>query len=304
MAPHPYGEDSTYSIHPLRETGWVFDQQRMGLSWILKSRKALATYTREYLVSGFILVFLATTLVVCAWVRRARATRYKVIHRLNLVFKRVIDITVSIIGLLLSVPIFLVLPVIIKLDSPGPVFFRQVRVGVNRRKNDRRRAGAHATTDHRGIDRRGDDRHGRPFEIIKFRTMVCGAEKKCGPVWATPNDPRITRVGTFLRRIRLDEIPQFINILKGEMSLVGPRPERLYFVEKLADCVPGFLDRLQMTPGVTGLAQVKNGYDTSVDAVHQKIKYDLAYIRDWNLLKDLKVLCATIVVVITGRGAY
>jgi lipopolysaccharide/colanic/teichoic acid biosynthesis glycosyltransferase len=276
----------------------------MGLSWILKSRQALATYTREYLISGFILAFLATTLIVCTWVRRARSARYKVIHRLNLVFKRAIDVIVSIIGLLLSAPIFLVLSVIIKLDSPGPVFFRQVRVGVNRRKNDRRRAGVTVTADRCGINRRRDDQHGRPFEIIKFRTMVCGAEKKCGPVWATPNDPRITRVGAFLRRIRLDEIPQFINILKGEMSLVGPRPERPYFVEKLADRVPGFLDRLQMTPGVTGLAQVRNGYDTSVDAVHQKVKYDLAYISDWNLLKDLKVLCATIIVVITGRGAY
>ena len=218
-------------------------------------------------------------------------------------FKRMFDIVIAVIGLFLSVPIFLILPIVIKLDSPGPVFFRQVRIGVNRRKGDRRHARLIASADRRRLDRRRDNVYGKPFEIIKFRTMVQDAEIKCGPVWATSNDPRITRIGAFLRRTRIDEIPQFINILKGDMSLVGPRPERPYFVEKLAEKVPGFIDRLQMTPGITGLAQVKNGYDTSVDAVRQKVEYDLAYIRGWSLLTDLKVLCATVVVVVTGRGA-
>lgn len=303
MAPHPYGEDSTYSIHPLRETGWVINQERIGAGWISKSGNLLAAYIREYVVSNLILAVLAVTLVISTWVRRAWVARHHMLWNISLAFKRTLDIGVAVIGLLLSIPIFLVLPIIIKLDSPGPVFFRQVRVGFNRRRTDRRRAQVSAAADRRRADRRRSTLHGRPFSIIKFRTMMHGAEKKCGPVWATVNDPRITRVGAFLRRTRLDEIPQFINILKGEMSLVGPRPERPYFVEKLASKVPGFLDRLQMTPGITGLAQVKNGYDTSEDAVHQKVEYDLAYIRGWNLLKDVKVLLATVVVVITGRGA-
>jgi lipopolysaccharide/colanic/teichoic acid biosynthesis glycosyltransferase len=250
-----------------------------------------------------ILALLGTVLVTRTLVVRAWAARHVTVWRVNMACKRTLDTVVAIVGLLLCVPVFLILPIVIKLDSPGPVFFRQVRIGVNRRRGSRRRVNQAAAADRRQVDRRRENAYGRPFEIFKFRTMINGAEKKCGPVWATSNDPRITRIGQFLRRTRLDEIPQFINILKGDMSLVGPRPERPYFVEKLAVTVPGFVDRLQMTPGITGLAQVKNGYDTSVEAVHQKVKYDLAYIRGWNLLKDLKVLYATVIVVITGRGA-
>jgi len=288
----------------LRETTWPLGRSGAEGVWRLRPRKGFAFYIREYLVTNVVLAVLVCTLVVRTWAHRAWAARPAFIWRANVVLKRTFDIFTAMIGFILSAPIFLVLPIIIKLDSPGPVFFRQLRVGINRRQFDRRHAQVRSAVDRRARDRRRNNLYGRPFQIIKFRSMVEGAEKKCGPVWATNNDPRVTRLGAFLRKTRLDELPQLINVLKGEMSLVGPRPERPFFVEKLSHKVPGFLDRLRVVPGITGLAQVKNGYDTSIDGVHQKIDYDLSYIRGWSLIKDLKILLATIVVVVTGRGAY
>ena len=145
---------------------------------------------------------------------------------------------------------------------------------------------------------------GRPIRVIKFRTMIADAEKKCGPVWATKNDPRITRLGNFLRKTRLDEVPQFINVLKGDMSLVGPRPERPVFVEDLCSKVENYDKRLQVKPGITGLAQVENGYDSSVTSVVRKVHYDLKYIQNWSLWSDVKILLKTVVVVVTGKGAF
>ena len=152
-------------------------------------------------------------------------------------------------------------------------------------------------------DRRVRDLPGKPFTVIKFRTMVQDAEKKCGPVWATKNDPRITRIGAFLRKTRIDEIPQFINVLMGDMSLVGPRPERPLFVRELLTKVDGYADRLQVKPGITGLAQVENGYDSSVDTVAAKVRYDLDYINGWSIWYDIRILVKTVKVVITGKGA-
>jgi lipopolysaccharide/colanic/teichoic acid biosynthesis glycosyltransferase len=205
--------------------------------------------------------------------------------------------------LLLTLPLFVVLPILIKLDSRGQVFYRQVRVGVNRRKGQRRCSQWTNTNEHRLGERRRENLMGKPFRVIKFRTMVEDAEKTSGPVWATRDDLRITRVGKVLRQTRLDEIPQFINVLKGDMSLVGPRPERPNFVSDLAVQVNDYSGRLSMRPGLTGLAQIENGYDSSVATVTRKVQLDLEYIRNWSIGTDVKILLKTVVVVITGKGA-
>ncbi len=218
-------------------------------------------------------------------------------------FKRLIDIAGAVVGIVLCLPFFVLLPILIKLDSPGPIFYRQLRIGHNRRRGTRRRSNGSGLG--RAVrDRRRQDLRGRPFRVIKFRTMVADAEKKCGPVWATRNDPRITRLGSILRKTRLDEIPQFINVLLGQMSLVGPRPERPKFVEELSARVENYDKRLIVKPGLTGLAQIENGYDSSVASVVRKVHYDLQYIQNWSLWQDIKIILKTVLVVVTGRGAF
>ncbi len=225
--------------------------------------------------------------------------------RLRLSCKRVLDVLLSGMGLILLSPLFLMLAVLIKLDSEGPVFYKQERIGQNRRKGDRRRFQFDMSSDRRlNRNRRREDYFGVPFTVYKFRTMHKDAEKKCGPIWATKDDPRVTRIGRLLRKTRLDELPQLWNVFKGEMSLVGPRPERLYFVRKLAPQVRNYTMRLTFKPGITGLAQVEKGYDSSVGDVNKKLKYDLLYINNWSLWKDIKILVKTTLVVITGKGAF
>ncbi|MCK4631876.1 MAG: sugar transferase [candidate division Zixibacteria bacterium] len=217
--------------------------------------------------------------------------------------KRTFDIIGSIVGLILTLPLWIVLPVLIKLDSPGPVFYSQVRVGVDRRKRDRR---YHQKTDageKRNRDRRRENNFGKLFRVIKFRTMVANAETRTGPVWATRGDARITRLGAILRKTRIDEIPQFINILIGDMSLVGPRPERPTFVKDLSEKVDQYSRRLEVKPGLTGLAQVESGYDSSVVTVAEKVKYDLEYIDNWTIWNDIRIILKTVIVVFTGKGA-
>ncbi|MBN1211258.1 MAG: sugar transferase [candidate division Zixibacteria bacterium] len=222
----------------------------------------------------------------------------------NNAVKRSIDILGAVVGLILALPFMIILPILIKLDSPGPIFYTQLRVGVNRRKNDRRyHQKVGIASEQRDRDRRRENYHGKPFDVIKFRTMVSDAEKKSGPVWATKNDPRITRLGSFMRKTRLDEIPQFINILKGDMSLVGPRPERPNFVKDLSTKVDDYTSRLDVKPGLTGLAQIENGYDSSIASVARKVKYDLQYIKNWTIFYDIKIILKTFVVVFTGKGA-
>lgn len=186
--------------------------------------------------------------------------------------KRVVDIVLSALGLIVSLPLFLLFAVLIKLDSPGPVFYKQVRVGLN----------------------------GTKFELIKFRTMINDAEKGIGPVLASENDPRITRVGRFLRYTRLDELPQLINVLKGDMSLVGPRPERPHFVDQFSGEIAGYGYRLKVRPGITGLAQVLGKYDTDAE---DKLRYDLYYIRNYSPLLDIQIILQTIRVMLTPDAA-
>ena len=218
--------------------------------------------------------------------------------------KRALDILGATVGLTLSLPFFLLLPIIIKLDSPGPIFYTQLRVGINRRRKDRRyHQKVGIRQNHRGRDRRLSDCPGRPFKVIKFRTMTVDAESKSGPVWARKADPRITRIGRFLRLTRIDEVPQFLNVLKGEMSLVGPRPERPHFVKELTGKIDRYVDRLDVKPGLTGLAQIENGYDSTIAGVAKKVEWDLQYIENSSLWYDIKILLRTVIVVLTGRGA-
>ncbi len=190
--------------------------------------------------------------------------------------KRFIDIILSILILIISLPITIITSIAIKIESEGPIFFVQERMGQN----------------------------GKIFKMIKFRSMKKDAEKHTGPVWSQKDDPRVTRVGKIIRKLRIDEIPQFINVLIGDMSIVGPRPERPYFVEKLAQEIPYYKRRLRVRPGITGWAQVKHKYDESIEDVKIKLRYDLFYIENMSIRMDLKILFRTIFVVIFGKGHY
>ncbi len=190
--------------------------------------------------------------------------------------KRVMDILLSLILLLLTAPVTIATAVAIKINSKGPVFYRQERSGLN----------------------------GKSFRILKFRTMYVDAEKNTGPVWSTKDDPRITKVGKYIRKFRLDEIPQAYNVLKGDMSFVGPRPERPFFVEKLSQEIPLYRRRLKVRPGITGWAQVKHKYDETIEDVKVKLRYDLYYIENMSLRMDFKIIIRTVFVVFFGKGHY
>ncbi len=207
--------------------------------------------------------------------------------------KRGFDILLALIALGVFGLVLPILALVIKLDSPGPVFYSQERVGINRRRQRDR---------FDGPDRRKVLQPGRPFQVLKLRTMASNAEAK-GPQWARKNDVRVTRVGRVLRRSRLDEVPQFINVLRGDMSIIGPRPERLVFVRQLEKEIPNYHDRLLVLPGITGLAQVINGYDDSIDSVRRKVELDREYIKKAGFRQDGKILLSTVNVVLKGEGA-
>ena len=188
--------------------------------------------------------------------------------------KRLIDLGMSACGLLVTLALWLPIAVAIRLDSRGPILYRQERLG----------------------------RGGRPFEIAKFRSMHPGAEPPGEAVWASPNDPRVTRVGAWLRRTRLDELPQFWNVFRGDMSVVGPRPERDSFIRQLERDIPFYRIRLAVKPGLTGWAQIRHPYANTVEDTIRKLEYDLYYVRRQGLLLDLAIIVRTIGVVLTFRG--
>jgi sugar transferase (PEP-CTERM system associated) len=195
--------------------------------------------------------------------------------RLTEAVKRAGDVLISATLLLLTLPLMLVTALLIKLGSPGPVFYRQLRCG----------------------------RFGKPFTLIKFRSMMVDAEAGGKPRWAQKHDPRATRVGAIIRSMRIDELPQLINVLRGDMSMVGPRPERPHFVEQLARVIPFYHERSYVTPGITGWAQINFPYGASVEDAREKLAYDLYYVKHRNLLLDILILFATIRVILFREGA-
>ena len=194
---------------------------------------------------------------------------------LRKVLKRTGDLILSVIMLALLAPVLLTVAILIKLDSKGPVFFSQERVGEKR----------------------------KPYMVHKFRSMVQDAEKTSGPVWAQADDCRVTRIGKFIRKWRIDEFPQLFNVIKGEMSFVGPRPEREFFVSELEEAIPYYAERFSVKPGVTGWAQVSYPYGASVEDAKEKLNYDLFYIKNMSIFMDLMVVMRTVKTVLFGEGA-
>lgn len=188
------------------------------------------------------------------------------------IYKRILDIISSLIGLIIGIPILIVFGILIKIEDSGPIFYKQERLGLN----------------------------GMKFYIYKLRSMSVDAEKAGGAQWAQKNDPRVTKIGKFIRKTRIDEIPQLFNILQGNMSLIGPRPERPELTYKFDKEIPGFSKRLSVKPGLTGWAQVNGGYDITAE---EKLVLDMEYIQNRSILMDLKIIFKTIGIVFTGDGA-
>jgi len=197
-----------------------------------------------------------------------------VLRRRFILLKEGLDRVSALMGLVAFMPFLAVFGLLIKLSSPGPVFFIQKRVG----------------------------KGGKTFGIIKLRTMVMDAEQATGPIWAQENDPRITRIGKFLRATHFDEVPQLLNVIRGEMAIVGPRPERPVFVEQFRHQIPNYEARHMVKPGITGLAQVYHHYDETVRDVKRKLGYDLLYVKKMCLMVDIAILFLTFRC-LTGKGA-
>lgn len=198
------------------------------------------------------------------------------VNRLRQAQKRLVDLVLSLTLLVLTFPLMLLTALLVRLDSPGPILYRQDRLGLG----------------------------GREFMLMKFRSMRVGAESKSGPMWAAKFDPRVTRVGKVLRKLRIDELPQLFNVLRGEMSFVGPRPERRHFVTQLEKEIPYYALRMTARPGLTGWAQVMHGYADSAEDAMEKLKYDLYYIKNCNVWLDLWIVLKTVRVVLAGSGAH
>ena len=195
-----------------------------------------------------------------------------VIRRLG---KKIFDMSVSALICTLTLPIMLVTTLLIFIEDRGPIFYQQERIGKN----------------------------GQSYMVLKFRSMGINAEKAGTPQWASANDPRTTRIGKIIRMLRIDELPQIINVLKGEMSFVGPRPERPFFVDQLCQDVPFYNMRHSVKPGITGMAQVRYAYGASVEDSKQKLQYDLYYVKNNSLFLDIMILLETVQVVLLGKGA-
>ena len=211
---------------------------------------------------------LITSTGLLGWIVRFARKRFRE-------FKRVFDIVVSSFGIVLSFPLVIGSAILIKIVSPGPVFFKQQRLGYC----------------------------GRIFDIYKLRTMKVDAEKETGPIWASEDDPRYIKFGKIIRKLHIDEFPQLLNVLRGEMSIVGPRPERAFFVDKLSKEVKEYNNRLAVKPGITGLAQIRHKYDETIEDVKKKLKFDLLYIRKMCFWVDVRILLQTIIVAVLGKGA-
>lgn len=208
---------------------------------------------------------------------------------------RILNVTIAAAGLVLLLPVIIVVGILIKLTSPGPIFYRQTRIGVDRR----RRAAIPAL-----YDRRTRDLGGTPFAIYKFRSMRSDAEKTTGAVWAAKGDPRVTAVGRLIRKTRLDELPQLLNVIRGDMNIVGPRPERPSIFAELSLTIEQYPLRQLARPGITGWAQVNRSYDSCLDDVRLKVQYDLEYIQRQSVVEDLKIMLKTVPVVLGAEKGW
>ena len=197
----------------------------------------------------------------------------QIISNWEKVIKRLLDIGVSIVALILLIPVYTLIGIAVKLDSPGPIFFRQERIG----------------------------KGGKPFMMVKFRSMYLDAERK-GPALSSEDDPRITQVGRTLRKMRLDELPQFWNVLKGDMSIVGPRPERRHYIDQIVKIAPHYVHLHKVRPGITSWGQVKYGYASTVEEMVERLTFDILYIEQMSLALDLKIMLYTFIVILEGRG--
>ncbi len=228
-----------------------------------------------------------------AWLFSLRGEDYL---RLRAYWERLVALVV----LIVSSPVLLVTAIMIRRESKGSAMYTQERIGRNRRKkNDRRRADSPEEfgrgPDRRNGDRRDGDFGGEPFAIYKLRSMITDAEKESGATWSTGDrDPRVTRVGRFIRKTHLDELPQFYNVFLGQMSVIGPRPERPAFIAELETQIDGYRDRLAAPPGITGLAQVNQDSDETMEDVRKKLEYDREYIKKSSLLLDIKIILKTV----------
>jgi lipopolysaccharide/colanic/teichoic acid biosynthesis glycosyltransferase len=209
--------------------------------------------------------------------------------------QRFMNVMIASLALILVSPVMLVFAALVRITSPGPIFYSQARVGLDRRRSQSGR---------RVYDRRSHDVGGRPFMIYKFRTMRVDAEAPNGAIWATKGDSRVTRVGRVMRKYRVDELPQLFNVLRGEMNIVGPRPERPSIFSRMCDDIEEYPLRQRAKPGITGWAQVNHNYDTSVDDVRKKVRYDLEYLQRQGMREDLVIMARTLPVMIFNRGGW
>jgi len=206
---------------------------------------------------------------------------------------RVLNVVIAVVGLVLLSPLILLAALAIRLTSRGPVLYSQIRVGVDRRWRFSR-----------SFDRRVYDHGGALFKMYKFRTMQVNAEPDGRPVWAAKKDPRVTLVGRFLRSTRLDEVPQLWNVIRGDMNIVGPRPERPAIFAELRKNIPDYALRQRVKPGITGWAQVNQAYDACIDDVRNKVRYDLEYVRKQGVVEDLRIMSMTLPVMLLGKKGW
>jgi lipopolysaccharide/colanic/teichoic acid biosynthesis glycosyltransferase len=223
--------------------------------------------------------------------RRKRAQRLP--RERSEVASRIVNVIVAAAGLILTAPLLAILAIVVKATSPGPIFYTQTRVGVDRRY---RLKFSH--------DRRVHDQGGQPFTMYKFRTMRVDAEPDGRAVWAAKQDCRVTPFGATLRRLRLDELPQLYNVLRGDMNIVGPRPERPSIFAEMRSEIPDYHLRQRVKPGITGWAQVNQAYDTTIDDVRNKVRLDLEYLRRQSLVEDIRIMTMTIPVILFRRGGW
>ena len=206
--------------------------------------------------------------------------------------RRVLNVVVALASLILFAPVMLLIALVVKLTSRGPVIYTQPRIGADRRNPNLPS----------GNWRRTRDLGGKPFTIYKFRTMYDAGDSR--QVWATPGDPRVTPIGRILRKYRLDELPQLVNVLRGEMNIVGPRPEQPALFAEFRDRLPDYQMRQRVLPGITGWAQVNQSYDTCLDDVRSKLRYDLRYIESASAIEDLRIMVRTLPIVVGRKGAW